>query len=313
MKDHINQQGFIESEGHKIYWEDWGNPKADPIFYMHGGPGGGCDESDKELFDPKKHRVIFHDQRGSGRSTPFASTEKNTTQDLIADIEKIRSMLGIEKMYITGGSWGSALSIFYSIAHPERVRGLLLWGLFLSRQFEIDFVNEGYPRYFFPDAWERFISLVPQERRKTGNDVMKYYSEMLDSPDTALARKHADEWTIWEYTLCSIDYDPKKLESDIKGDVNTVAIAQLEMHYFLNRCFVPEGYVFDNIAKIKDIPCTVVQGRFDMCTPAISAYELSKVYGNKFTLKWANSGHMKWDPEMFKVLKESVLEMIKGR
>jgi proline iminopeptidase len=299
---HINAKGFLETDGHRIYWEDWGNPKAKPIFALHGGPGGGFSDRHKLLFDPKIHRVIFHDQRGSGRSTPFASTEKNTTQDLVKDIELLRTHLGLEKIHVTGGSWGSALTLFYAIAHPDRVERMLIWSLFLARQFEVDFVNEGYPRYFFPDAWERFIALVPEANRKTGDDVMRYYAEKIRSDDVAVATKYADEWTLWEITLCSIVYDPVVFEKETIGDKDNLAVARLETHYFLNKCFVPENYILDNIAKMKNIPCILIQGRFDMCTPAISAFDLKKAYGDNLTLHVVNSSHLSTDPEMSKAL-----------
>ncbi len=304
--NHTHAKGHIENDGHKIYWEDWGNPKATPIFLMHGGPGGGFEERHKTMFDPKVHRVIFHDQRGSGRSLPFADTENNTSQGLIEDIEVLRKHLGIDKMYVMGGSWGSTLSLLYTIAHPERVARLLIWGVFLIRQFEVDFVNEGYPRYFYTEAWERFISLVPEAHRKKGDDVMRYYAEKIESKDAEVARKYADEWTLWEISLCSILYDPKKLESETMGDKNNVALARIEMHYFLNKCFVPENFILDNIHKIKHIPCSLVQGRFDMCTPPISAIDLKKAYGANLSLEIVNAGHLTSDPEMARALNEII-------
>lgn len=300
---YISAKGFLNTgDGHKIYWEDWGNPAAKPIFSLHGGPGGGFSDRHKLLFDPKIHRVIFHDQRGSGRSTPFADTKNNTTQDLIKDIEALRTHLGIEKIYVMGGSWGSALSLFYTIAHPERVERMLIWSLFLARQFEVDFVNEGYPRYFLPQEWERFISLVPEEHRGTGDEVMRYYAEKINSADEVVASKYADEWTLWEMTLCSIVYDPIALEKETMGDKDNLAVARLEAHYFLNKCFVSENYILDNIGKIKHIPCSLVQGRFDMCTPAISAVDLKKAYGDNLNLTLVNSSHLSTDPEMSKTL-----------
>ncbi len=308
---HINDKGFLDtSEGHTIYWEDWGNPEAKPICFLHGGPGGGFSDRNKLLFDPEMHRVIFHDQRGCGRSIPFASSEQNTTQDLVKDIESLRTHLGIEKMYVVGGSWGSALSLFYAIAHPERVERLLVWSLFLARQFEVDFVNEGFPRYFFPKEWERFISLVPPEHRGTGDEVMRYYAEKINSEDGAVAAKYADEWTLWEITLCSIVYDPITLEKEIIGDRNNLAVARLEVHYFLNKCFVPENYILDHIDKIKHIPCSLVQGRFDMCTPAISAVDLKSAYGDTLNLTLVNSGHLSNDPEMSKALIASTKDLV---
>jgi len=305
-ENNINQQGFLETDGHKIYWEDWGNLSATPILYFHGGPGGGCEEDDKLFFDPKKHRVIFHDQRGSGKSTPFASTENNTSQDLVNDAEKICVKLGLGNVYITGGSWGSTIALFYAIAHPERVKKIMVNGLFLARQFEVDFVNDGRLKYFFPEEWERFIKLVPLEHQKTGDDVMRFYAEKMRSADMEIAHKYANEWTLWEFSLCSINYNPVELEKIVMEGQNNLALAILETHYFLNKCFVPENYILDNIHKIKDIPCVVVQGRFDMCTPPISAYDLKNAYGEKLVLKWANAGHSFTDPEKAKILQESI-------
>jgi proline iminopeptidase len=300
-KTYINKSGFIESEGHRVYWEDWGNPRATPIFFIHGGPGGGCEEKYKLSFNPEKHRVIFHDQRGCGRSTPFAEIKNNTTQALVEDIEKIRQVLGIEEMYVTGGSWGSALSLFYAVAHPERVKKFVISGVFMARQFEIDFVNDGHLKSIFPEAWERFIALVPNEHRTNGDSVMRYYAEKIRSTDKIEAQKHAVEWTIWEYTLCSIHYDAGKIEKDVLADENTLAVAVLETHYFTNRCFVEENYVLDNISRINHIPAVIVQGRFDLCTPPISAFDLSKAYGKNMTLTWVNAGHV--DMELIDVLK----------
>ncbi len=307
---HINKQGFLENDDHKIYWEDWGNPEAVPILFFHGGPGGGCDDRDKLFFDPKKHRVIFHDQRGSGKSTPFASTVKNTTQDLVNDAENILNILGIEKVYVIGRSWGSALSLFYAISHPERVLKLLIGGVFLARQTELDFVNDGRLQSFFPEEWKRFISLVPFEHQKTGDSIMNYYAEKMRSSDLQEAQRYADEWTLWEVTLCSINYDPEKLKKEIIGDKNSVAIAILETHYFMNKCFVPENYILNNIDKIRHIPCKVVQGRFDMCTPPISSYDLAKEYGNNLSLQWANGGHMVSDPDVAKYVKEAIEQIL---
>lgn len=294
-----NKKGLLDvGDGHSVYWEDWGNPDAKPVFHLHGGPGSCFSDRHKSLYDPQKHRVIFHDQRGAGRSVPFAGTENNTSQLLVADIEKLRKHLAIEKMFVSGGSWGSTLSLLYAVAHPERVEGLMIWSVFLARQFEVDFVNEGYPRFFFPEAWERFISLVPETQRGTGTSVMKYYAEQMRSEDPKISSKYADEWTLWEATLLSIEYDPIELEEEVMGDKDNTAVARIETHYFLNQCFVPENYILDNIDRLKDIPCNLIHGRFDMCTPPISARDLQKAYGANLKLKWVNSGHYNTDPEM---------------
>ncbi|MEK7063306.1 MAG: prolyl aminopeptidase [Patescibacteria group bacterium] len=298
------KKGYLSvGDGHTIYFEDWGNPKAVPIFALHGGPGTGFSKRHQKLFDPKKHRVIFHDQRGCGRSTPFASTKHNTTQDLIADIEKLREHLGIKKMYVAGGSWGSTLALFYAIAHPSRVKKLLIWSVWLARKFDTYFMAEGYPRHFFPAEWERFISVVPKQHRKNGESITRYYAAKIRSSSKQVASSYADLWAQWEGTLISINYNPKTLAADTRAlSGESIPVSILETHYFLNHCFVPENYILANINKIKHIPCFVAHGYFDMCTPAVGAYDLAKAYGKKLKLMWTNSSHTTADPEMFKTL-----------
>lgn len=275
----------------------------EPIFHLHGGPGSNFNEKHKILYDPQKHRVIFHDQRGCGKSVPFAETTNNTTQDLVQDIEKLREHFGIEKFVVSGGSWGSTLALVYAIAHPEHVARIVLWSVFLDRQFEIDWVNEGYPRYFFPQEWNRFVSHVSEEYRTNGNAIMKYYAEQINSEDEAVAIKFAREWMLWECVLLSIVYDPVQLEKEVFEDDKVMSVSRLETHYFSQKCFLPENYILDNIGKIKHIPCVLVQGRFDMCTPPISALDLRNAYGDKLVLRWVNSGHSRTDPEMLTALK----------
>ncbi len=299
----IIKKGHLDvGSGHKIYFEEWGNKKAPPVFYLHGGPGGGFSDSNKLLFDPEKHHVIFHDQRGCGKSTPYAESKNNTTQDLVADINSLADHLEIDTFYVAGGSWGSALSLIYAISHPERVKKLLIWSVYLSRQFENDFVNEGYPKYTFPEAWKRFISHVPLQHRKNGDKIMEFYADKIRSKDKDTSKKFADEWTLWEATLLSINYDQKELEQVVLSEDNT-AIAVLETHYFLNKCFIPENFILKNINKINHIPCYVVQGRFDFCTPPLAAYDLSKAYGKNLTLQWTHAGHLKTDAENFVALR----------
>ena len=298
----INQSGFIERDGHRIYWEDWGNPAVTPIFFMHGGPGGGCVDRDKIVFDPAVHRVIFHDQRGSGRSTPFAGTANNTTADLLDDIEAIREKLSIESMYVFGGSWGSTLSLLYAIAHPERVKKLLIYSIFLGTHAEVDLTNSGSLRRFCPDVWDRFISHVPENRRSSGDDIMKFYSEQMQSPDRTHALKFAQEWSIWEYSLCSINYNAAQIEKDTLPDSNILALSLLETHYLMNGCFIPENYIVNSVSSIKDIPCRIIQGRFDLCTPAVAAYDLARAYGPNAQLQLVNSGHLPTDPNMKEAL-----------
>lgn len=307
--DHVNDSGYLDvGDGHRVYWEDWGNKDAKPIFYLHGGPGGGFHDGNKLLFDPLKHHVIFHDQRGSGRAKPFGEMKNNTSQDLVEDINKLRDHLGIkEKAYIMGGSWGSTLSLLYAIAHPGKVEKLLIWSVYLVRQFETDYVNEGWQRHSFPEAWDRFIALVPEEHRKDGEATMAYYAKMINSENQEVAKKYSDEWTLWEYSLCTINYDQQAMEAEILDDPDNIAIAKLETHYFMNKCFVPENYILDGIDKVKDIPCFIIHGRFDLCTPPVAARDLAIEYGKNASLQWVRSGHLRTDPEMFTAIQTATL------
>lgn len=296
--EHVRKSGHLAvGDGHKLYYEDWGNPAGFPIIFLHGGPGGGIRDRHKLNFNPHKHRVIFFEQRGSGRSTPYASTKHNTTQDLVADIEKLRKHFGIEQAHLTGRSWGSALALAYTIAHPNRVKHLLIGGVYFGTRFENDFIASGYNRYTYPEAWERYIALVPEKHRTDGMSITQYYADKMHSSSAEEAKKYADEWTLWEASTLSIHYDQRQLEAAILEEDN-LAVARLEAHYFLNDCFMPDGYILDNINKIKHIPCYVVQGRFDNCTPPVTAYKLAEAYGDNLTLQWVNAGHRGSDPEI---------------
>lgn len=192
----------------------------------------------------------------------------------------------------------------YAIDHPRRVKSLLLWSVYLIRQFDDDWGNSGYPRYYFPCEWARFIALVPKTHRTSGTTILQYYAAKMRSPDKQEAKRYTVEWLLWENALVSIRYDPNQNINDVTSDPNTLAIALLETHYFMNGCFVPRNYILDNLKKITHIPCNIVQGRFDMCTPPIIAYDLAQAYGKNLTLQWVNSGHLRTNPELFSKLKE---------
>lgn len=304
---HVRTSGHLDvGDGHKIYYEDWGKADAAPVVHFHGGPGGGFSDSHKLLFDPGRHRVIFFDQRGAGRSVPFAEKENNTTDKLVADTEKLREHLKIDSWYVIGGSWGSTMTLAYAINYPERVKSMIAWGIYLGRKFENDYISAGYTRYTYPEAWERFISLVPENHQTSGDTITQYYADKINSSDETEARTYADEWALWESSSLSLAYDQRKLEQAVLGDENNLPLARLETHYFLNDCFMPENYLLENVHKIQHLPLYVVQGRFDNCTPPITAYELSKVYGKNMTLQWVNAGHRRTDPEMLAALRTAV-------
>lgn len=305
----VIKSGYLKvGQTHEIYWEDWGNPEATPIFHLHGGPGAGFYEGHKELYNSVKHRVIFHDQRGCGKSKPLGEINNNTTEDLINDIEKLRDYLNIPQMYLSGGSWGSTLSLLYAIAHPDRVKRMMLWGILLARSFEIDSLFGGYAKYIFPEAWERYIDNVPENKRNNTEGIMSFYFEKLCSSNKEEAQKYADEWALWDYSLVSLDYDWEKLKRDVPGDIQNLIMGKIALFFCLKKFFIPENYILDKISQIKQIPATVIQGRWDMCAPPVSSYDLAKAYGVNLKLIMVLSGHMRSDPLMFNALKKEAEE-----
>lgn len=278
-------------DGHELYWVDWGNKSVkNPIFYLHGGPGGGFSEKHFDRFDPKKHRVVFHDQRGSGRSTPFASTEHNTTQDLVSDITKLRDKLGFDKISLYGTSWGSTLSLLYAIENPEVVKKMLIGGIYLARKVDNDFYLRGRISSHFPEVWERFTANVPASDQQNVSD---FYKQKMASNDEAVRKQFAKEWMVFEASILKLDYTPAGIERDLK-DFASESLAYLEAHYILNDCFIEEDFILKNAHKLKGIETVIVQGRYDfICMPS-AAYELGKVIDGA-QLHFVASGHSSGD------------------
>lgn len=296
-------------EGHELYWEQWGNPEADPTLFFHGGPGSGFSDGHKLLFSSAVHNVVFLDQRGCGKSTPFAETSNNTTQDLISDTERLRENLGIEKWNVVGGSWGSTLGLVYAIEHPECVNKMVLWGIFLGTRFEEDWISAGANKETYPEAWERYIALVPEEYRTDGDSITRYFNDQMHSDDTERAKKYAYEWTRWEVRQISLAYATEE-QTDAsmdEADDTNLSIAKLETHYFMNDCFLEDDYIIKNIDKISHIPTSVVHGRFDDVCPPSSAYKLAQAAGKNMVLQWVASGHIRHDPEMRAALQATLL------
>ena len=255
---------------HQIYWEESGNPDGIPVIFLHGGPGAGASPQSRGFFNPEKYRVVIIDQRGCGRSLPYAETRENTTWDLVADIEKVREMLGIESWLVFGGSWGSTLSLAYAETHPERVRGLILRGIFLCRQLEIDWLNEaGGVSMVYPAQWQRYLAQVPPEKH---GELVQSYHALLNSPDRATALAAAKAWADWEnYLVC---FEPQESDEDAE---KSLAIARLENHYFVHLGWFGDGRgLLENAHKIRHIPTVIVQGRYDLCTPTRSAWDLKQ-------------------------------------
>jgi proline iminopeptidase len=286
--EHIIRSGKLKVDnGHELYWVDWGNKNvANPIFYLHGGPGGGFDEADFTRFNPTKHRVVFHDQRGSGRSTPFASTDHNTTRDLVKDIDTLRAELGFPNISLYGFSWGSTLALLYAIANPAIVEKILVGGIFLARKVDTDFYLHGRIASHFPEVWERFISPVPESQR---DNAGAYYKKAMASADPAARKRFAHEWMVYESSILKLDYMPSKIEKELR-DFASESLAYLEAHYILNDCFIAENHILKNAHKLKAIKTVIVHGRYDfICMPS-AAYELSKVLDSA-QLHFVQSGH----------------------
>ena len=299
--------GFLKvSDIHSIYFEEVGNPNGKPVVYLHGGPGAGTSPGMRRFFDPAFYRVILFDQRGCGKSTPFLELRENTTWDLVEDMEKLRKHLGIEKWLVYGGSWGSTLSLVYSETHPERAAGILVRGVFLGRQFETDFLysNKAGAGSVFPEAYEKYINYIPKEER---NDIVKAYYNRLLSNDEKTRNDAAISYFTWECTTCTLL--PKEIVFDIDKDPYVISEALLELHYFVNRFFYKsENHILENIDKIKDIPTIIVQGRYDMCCPPVSAYDLHKATPKSKLIIVPDASHVIWEPgiqeELLKALEE---------
>ena len=273
---------------HQIYWEESGNPDGIPVIFLHGGPGAGASPKCRGFFNPEKYRVVIIDQRGCGRSKPYAETRENTTWDLVADIEKVRKMLGIESWLVFGGSWGSTLSLAYAETHPECVRGLILRGIFLCRQFEIDWLNErGGVSMIYPEQWQHYLAQVPVKQR---GELVESYHELLNSPDRHTALAAAKAWADWENYL--VRFEPQESNEDPEA---SLAIARLENHYFVNQGWFNKGRgILDNIRKIRHIPTVIVQGRYDLCTPTRSAWDLKQAMPDA-ELRIVQGGHSSFE------------------
>ncbi|SLN24938.1 Proline iminopeptidase [Pseudoruegeria aquimaris] len=267
----FDQRTLDVGEGHRLYVEQCGNPDGIPVVVLHGGPGGGCSPAMRRYFDPQAYRIILFDQRGCGRSRPHASVEDNTTWHLVRDIETIRAALGIERWIVFGGSWGATLALIYAETHPDRAAALVLRGVFLMMQRELDWFYGGGAGAFWPEIWDDFVSLIPEEER---GDLIAAYHARLFSGDRVQESRFARAWAGWENALASIHNQGARMEAP--SDYAR-AFARLENHYFVNKGFLEEdGQILRDLPKIAHIPVSIVQGRFDMICPPRSAYDLAK-------------------------------------
>lgn len=288
------QEGKLQvSDLHTIYFEESGNPQGKPIVVLHGGPGGGCPSYYRQYFNPEKWRVIMFDQRGCGKSTPHAELRENTTWDLVSDIEKIREHLKIDKWVVFGGSWGSTLSLAYSETHPERCNGLILRGIFMLRQKELHWFYQEGASNIFPDAWEEYLKPIPIEER---DNLLTAYYKRLTSEDKRVRLEAAKSWSIWEASTSKLFLD-KSLMNTFGESAFADAFARIECHYFVNKGFFErEDQLLLNIDKIRHIPAVIVQGRYDVVCPMVSAWELHKVWSEAEFIVVPDAGHSMTEP-----------------
>ena len=260
---------------HTLRVDECGNPDGLPVIFLHGGPGAGLAIYHRRFFDPARYRIVLFDQRGAGQSTPFANLTDNTTWHLVADIEKIREQLGIERWVVFGGSWGSTLGLAYAQTHPERVLGLVLRGIFLCRPAEIRwFYEDGGASWILPEKWQRFIAPIPPEER---GDMMEAYWRRLISDDESVRLAAAQAWGAWEGGGITLAESPET-EASFAAPEIAVSLARIEAHYFRNNCWLEPDQLLRDVAKIRDIPATIVHGRYDIICPVKSAFDLAAVW-----------------------------------
>ncbi len=281
------------SDLHTIYVEQSGSQNGRPALALHGGPGGGLSPEMRRFFDPARFRIVMMDQRGCGRSTPNAEVRENTTWDLVADIERVRERYGIEKWLVFGGSWGSTLALAYAARHPERVAGLVLRGVFLLRRSEIDWFYQQGASWIFPDAYERYVAAIPPEER---GDLVAAFHTRLMSPERETRLQAARAWARWEGETISMA-GPAGLPARFNEDRFVEAFARIENHYFTNDGFFErDGWLLEQAPRLRAIPCRIVHGRYDMCTPLANAWELKRAWPEAELEIIADAGHSSLEP-----------------
>jgi len=276
---------------HRMYFEESGNPHGVPVLFLHGGPGAGAAPAHRRFFDPAHYRIVIFDQRGAGRSTPLGELADNTTPLLIADIEKLREMLGIEAWLVFGGSWGSTLALAYAEVHPQRCTGLILRGIFLCRKSEIDWFLYGL-RNIFPEAWQAFAGPIPEAER---DNLLEAYHRRLTDPDPAVHMPAARAWGTYEGSCSTLLPSPETV-AYFAGDVVALGLARIEAHYFRNDIFLPENSLLDNVHRIRHIPGVIVQGRYDAVCPIVSADDLHRAWPEAEYHVIPDAGHSAWEP-----------------
>ncbi|MGM1058903.1 prolyl aminopeptidase [Saccharothrix sp. Mg75] len=293
-------QGLLDvGDGQHVYWEVSGNPRGKPVVFLHGGPGGGCAPVHRRVFDPSAYRIVLFDQRGCGRSTPHAAEvadlSANTTWHLVADVERLREHLGVDRWQVFGGSWGSTLALAYAEKHPERVTEMVLRGIFTLRRKELDWYYGGGAGFLFPELWERVTSFAPD------GDVIGTYARLLNDPDPAVHEPAAVAWSVWEGSTVTLLPRPELVEVFAEPRY-ALAFARIENHYFRHGAWLEEGQLLRDAGRLAGIPGVIVQGRYDVATPATSAWDLHKAWPGSELVVVPDAGHAFDEPGTLRAL-----------
>ncbi|HEX6632481.1 MAG TPA: prolyl aminopeptidase [Usitatibacter sp.] len=287
-----SKSGLLDLDApHRMYYEESGNPRGVPVVFLHGGPGAGSSAVHRQFFDPAFYRIVVYDQRGAGRSTPLGCLDDNTTPDLVADLERLRKHLGIDRWAVFGGSWGSTLAIAYAEHHPERCLALVLRGIFLCRPSEIEWFLYGL-RAIFPEAWRGFAGFIPEAER---GDLLHAYHKRLVDPDPAVHMPAARSWSVYEGSCSTLLPNPA-LVADFASDRVALGLARIEAHYFVNDIFLPANFLLDNARRLAPIPGVIVQGRYDVVCPPVSADDLHRAWPEAEYTIVPDAGHSAFEP-----------------
>ena len=276
---------------HTMYWEQSGTPHGVPVLFLHGGPGAGATAVHRRFFDPRRYRIVVFDQRGAGRSTPVGELKDNSTRHLIADIERLREELGIERWLVFGGSWGSTLALAYGEAHPERCLGFVLRGIFLARPLEIQWFLYGL-RTVFPEAWRRFVAPIPEAER---GDLLRAFHRRLTDPDQAVHLPAARAWSTYEGSCSTLVPSPETVAAFGEAGM-AFGLARIETHYFIEDSFLKEERLIADLDRIRHLPAIIVQGRYDMICPIVTADELARAWPEAEYVIVPDAGHSALDP-----------------
>jgi proline iminopeptidase len=288
---------------HRLYWETCGNPRGVPVVFLHGGPGGGSLPHHRRFFDPSFWRIVLFDQRGAGRSTPAAAIDDNTTAHLVEDLERLRHELGITRWLVFGGSWGATLALAYAEAHAKRCLGLVLRGVFLARPVEIDWFIHGM-RQIFPEAWRAFANFLPESER---DDILGSYYRRLIDPNPATHMPAARAWDRYEGACSTLM--PSEATTPIETELAALAIARIEAHYFVHHAFLGADQLLRGVERIRALPCTIVQGRYDVICPPITADELARAWPEAEYIVVPDAGHSVREPGITRELVAAVERM----